>query len=153
MIAESSLFEALEAPAKQIGYDLISVKTNKGKDGWTLSIVVDKPEPISLDDIVNVSDALGKVLDEIDPIEEGYMLDVSSLGAEKPIPVDKLHLYVNRYVNLHLSHPVNGENILEGTLLGIEDGNVNLQIAIKAKKKTLVFPLGQVDRARLAIKF
>ena len=153
MIGEKELFSRLSGPVSEQGYELVSISTSKGKDGITLSIVVDRHDPIALEDIVKLSDFLSARLDEIDPIEDGYLLDVSSLGAEKPIALAKLPEYVGSYVNLHLSHPYQGENILEGTIVEIKEDTLFLEIAIKAKKKAIPLPLADIDRARLAIHF
>ena len=149
---ETRIFESLKPVLAELGYDLCEVRLSGGKDK-TLSVVVDRVEPISLEDIVSVSEAVSAKLDETDPIPEAYTLDVSSLGAEKPISVERLPDYVGFYVNLHLSHPYQGENILEGTLLEIDDESLVLQIAIKAKKKSITLPRADVDKARLAIEF
>ena len=88
------------------GYELVSLSlTNK-----TLSIVVDRVAPIDMDAIVEVTHILNDLLDEIDPIEGEYTLDVSSLGAEKPLKIEKLNDYINSYINVHLINPINGEN-------------------------------------------
>lgn len=140
-------------PLKEIGYDLIEVSFNKENGMDTLHIVVDKDEDISLEDIVKVSDLISMILDENDPIKEAYYLDVSSLGAEKPIDVTKLSKYVEKYVNLHLVNPYKGENYLEGTLKSVNETEVNLEIRIKANKKIITIPYKDIDKARLAIKF
>ena len=82
-----------------------------------------------------------------------YTLDISSLGAEKPIALEKLANYDGRYVHLHLSHPVQGENILEGTLKVVDEETLGLTFFIKGRKKDVTFPKKDVDSARLAIKF
>lgn len=140
-------------PLKEIGYDLIEVSFSKENGMDTLHIVVDKDEDISLEDIVKVSDLISMILDENDPIKEAYYLDVSSLGAEKPIDVTKLNKYVEKYVNLHLVNPYKGENYLEGTLKSVNETEVNLEIRIKANKKIITIPYKDIDKARLAIKF
>ena len=91
-------------------------------------------------------------MDEADPIEAAYTLDLSSAGAEKKIDVEKLPSYVGRFVHLHLSHPFKGENILEGTLLSMGEETV-LLVKDKSKKKEIRFPTNTIDGARLAIEF
>lgn len=150
---ENDILALLQDPLHQAGYQLSSLALTRAKEGSKLCVVVDRVAPISLEDIVRVSDLVSGLLDENDPIEEAYTLDVSSLGAEKPIPLPELPLYAGRYVNLHLSHPYKGENILQGTLTRIEGENLVLQIRDKARKKEIAFPLKDVDRARLAIEF
>ena len=152
MIEEEKIKGLLEGPLKDIGYDLVSVKLSGSKEK-TLSVVVDRVEAIDLDSIVTVSNLVSALLDEADPIEGAYTLNVSSLGAEKPIALEKLPLYIGAYVNLHLTHPYKGDNIVEGTLLKIEEDTVTLERKEKAKKVEISFPLATVDKARLAIRF
>ena len=135
------------------GFTLENVRYYLSKEGPKLELTVDRVEPISLDDIVNLSDFISAILDETDPIRGAYTLDISSAGAEKPIALEKLDQYDGRYVNLHLSHPVNGENILEGTLQVVDGETLGLTFFIKGRKKDVTFPKKDVDKARLAIKF
>jgi len=145
--------ELLSTFLEKEGYSLFKVDFNRnGKEG-TLSIVVDRDLPISLDDIVSISEKLSTYLDSVDPIDMPYTLDVSSLGVEKPIDLEKLPKFVGQYVNLHLSHPYKGENILEGTIEKIENEEVTLSFFVKGRKVLAAFPLNTVDKARLAIKF
>ena len=152
MKEEEIIVSLLSEPLKKLGYDLVEVRLKGGKEK-TLSIVVDRVEPISLDDIVTVSEAVSALLDEADPIESAYTLDISSLGAEKPIALEKLGEYVGRYVNLHLSNPYQGENILEGTIESIDEEILVLKLVIKGKAKNVELKRSNIDKARLAIQF
>jgi ribosome maturation factor RimP len=145
--------QALVEPLKQAGYELADVSLRRDKDGLTLAIVVDHEAPISLDDIVKVSDLINPLLDQADPIAGPYTLDVSSLGAEKELALDKLERYLDRYVALHLTHPYQGMNTLEGYLRQADGKTVALEIRQKAVKKTITLPRADIDKARLAIKF
>jgi ribosome maturation factor RimP len=141
----------LTDPLKQSGYDLAEVKETRDSDGLTLHVIVDRVSPISLDDIVKVSDLVNPILDKADPIASPYTLDVTSVGAEKPIKLERLGDYLGRYVHLHLAHPYEGENIIEGTLLKADE-NLVIRIQVKSKFKELTFPVSYVDKARLAIE-
>jgi ribosome maturation factor RimP len=151
--AISQVLEILTPPLKKAGYELAEVKLTRDNEGLTLHIYVDRDAPISLDDIVKVSDLINPLLDEADPIAEPYTLDVSSLGSEKPIPLDRLEHYLHYHVNLHLSKPHEGQNILEGDLEGVTLSEIKLLVAEKTRKKEISLPRGDVDKARLAIKF
>lgn len=144
--------KALSKVLEEMGYELYALNYRHQKDGDTLFVVVDRFAPISLNDIVLVSETLSPLLDELDPFEGAYTLDVSSLGSEKPVPIEKLHLYKGEYVHLHLSHPYKGANDLEGHLLSINEEELTLFIAIKGKKKEILIPLKDIDKARLAIE-
>lgn len=152
MLVEEKVRSIVEGRLKEEGYELYEVTYHPGKNA-SLQVIVDRVSPISLEEIVNVSNLISSLLDENDPTDEPYTLDVSSLGAEKPIAINRLEEYVGRYVNLHLKTPYKGENYLEGTLVGIAEGNVSLQIRQKQRKVIISFPYGDVDKARLAIEF
>ena len=93
------------------------------------------------------------LLDEIDPIEGEYTLDISSLGAEKPLKVEKLNDYINSYVNVHLINPINGENIYEGDLVSVNKNNITLSYRQKTRTKTVDITKENISKIRLAIKF
>ena len=152
MLVEEKVRNIVEAKLLEEGYELVSVAYKSGKNA-NMQIVVDRVKPISLEEIVHVSELVSSLLDQDDPTNEPYTLDVSSLGAEKPIEVARLEEYVGRYVNLHLKTPYKGENYVEGTLIQIKEGNVELQIKVKTKRPIISFPYGDVDKARLAIEF
>jgi len=153
MFEEEKVKNVLLRLLKERGYDLVSVKYSITSEGPQLQVVVDRDDPISLDDIVKLSDPVSSLLDKEDPIAGAYTLDISSLGAEKPIALDKLNRYVGRYLNLHLSHPYKGENILEGTLLKLDPGTVEFELTKKGRSEIASFPYRDIDKARLAIKF
>lgn len=153
MNEEEKVSALLTEPLLERGYRLVSVHYCVNADGPQLQVTVDRTEPISLDDIVALSDPISALLDKEDPIAGAYTLDVSSLGAEKPIAPSELSDYVGRYVNLHLSHPYHGENIVEGDLVSILNAQVTLRLNKKGRSISIEFPLGDVDKARLAIKF
>ena len=136
-----------------MGYELSSMSSRIEKGDRILSIVVDRVEPIDMEAIVEVSRELNKFLDEIDPFENPYTLDISSLGAEKPLDKDNLKDYLNRYVHVHLINPINGENIYEGTLVGQDENQITLEYRVKTRTKTVDITKSNISNIRLAIKF
>ncbi len=146
---ENTLVELLQPRINELGYDLYDLSFK----GGSLQIVIDRKEPISLDEVVSVSEAVSAILDEADPIEGAYTLDLSSAGAEKRIALDKLEDYVGSYLAIHLSHPYKGENDLQGTLISLTPETIDLEIAVKARKQIIQLNRADVEKARLAIKF
>ena len=86
--------EGLSEKLKGIGYELYSFKFIPKTR--MLEIVVDRDEEINLDDITNVSETISSYLDEHDFTDNPYTLDVSSLGVEKPIKLERLDKYVTK---------------------------------------------------------
>lgn len=151
MLDVNILKEQLENLLKDDGYTIEDIKYHKIEGENVLSIVVDHEENIDLAKISMVSEKISNFLDEIDPIEDAYTLDVSSLGAEKPIKLDRLEHYVDKKVNVHLSHPYLGENYIEGILKEVSDENVIIAYKEKTRTKEAKLLRKNIDRARLAV--
>ncbi|MBE6141462.1 MAG: ribosome maturation factor RimP [Erysipelotrichaceae bacterium] len=143
----------LETKLASMGYDLYSILFNVVKGEKHLSIVVDKVEPIDMNEIVKVSEALSTYLDEIDDSNDPYMLEVSSLGAEKPLKVEALSNYIDRYVEVRMINPINGENIYEGFIRKVNEESIDLEIRIKSRIKEINIAKSNISKIRLAIKF
>ena len=143
----------VKAKLNEIGYELILINSHVEKGEHLLSIVVDRVEPIDMEAIVEVSRVFNAYLDELNPFENAYTLDISSLGAEKPLNKDKLNDYVGRYIHVHLTNPINGENIYEGTLVGQDEEKITLEFRVKTRIKTVDITKSNISKIRLAIKF
>ena len=143
----------LEPIINEMGYEIYSLSVKRELGNTILDLVVDRVEPIDMDAITEVTNKVNEVLDETDPIEEEYMLSISSLGAEKPLKVEELHKYVNSYINLHLKNPINGENIYEGEIVNVNEDNLTLSYKIKTRTKSIEVRFDNIYKVRLAIKF
>ena len=143
----------LEKKAQELGYELVELTSRKEKGDLILSIVVDRVEPIDMNAISEFSNAMSSYLDEIDQSEERYFLDISSLGAEKPLKVGELDKYVGRYVNVHVTNAVEGNNIFEGTMEEVNEDSITISYRIKTRVKKVVILQSNIYKIRLAIKF
>lgn len=150
---EKQLSELILNKLASIKYDLISLNVSRNSGSLQVSIVVDRVEPINMEDIVEVTNVLSTYFDEIDPFESAYNLDISSLGAEKPLKVENLDAYVNSYVNVHVNNPIDGENIFEGTLKEVKDDSILVTKRIKTRSKDVEVMKENILKIRLAIKF
>lgn len=71
--------------AEQLGLRLWDVRFVKEGAQWYLRIFIDKDGGVSIDDCVDMSHAINKPLDEADPIEQSYCLEVSSPGTDREL--------------------------------------------------------------------
>lgn len=150
---EEDIRHLLEQPLLEKGFTLFDVKLYKGSEGLTLGLTLDSDKPLSLDDIILASDIINPLLDEKDLIKESYTLDVSSVGIEKPLDLSHLEKYVDRYVELHLSHPYKGENYLTGTIKEVKDDELIIEVKVKSKKQKITIPVNTIDRGKITIEF
>lgn len=146
------LKETLTKKINELNYDVVSLNMNVVKGNKTLTIVVDRVSPIDMNAIVELTHAINGILDEINPFDDPYTLDISSLGAEKPLSLDKLGDYIKRYIHVHLINPIEGENIYEGILEDLDENNIKLSYKIKTRTKIVDIKKENISKIRLAIK-
>lgn len=100
-----------------MGFALADVEYQKEYGSWVLTLFIDKPGGVTIDDCEAVSRAVEPILDEADPIEAQYVLSVSSLGLDRPIKKDgdfERNLGVEVYVGLYA--PFEGQKEFSGRL-------------------------------------
>ena len=144
-----ALKEQLAKRINEEGYDLYALSF--GND--VLNIVVDREQDIDMDAIVSITNVINAFLDEIDPFDKPYTVDVSSLGAEKPLNIDKLNAYQGKYIHVHLINPIKGENIYEGELTSVNDSSIILTYKNKTRSIPVEITKNNISKIRLAIKF
>ena len=150
---EKQLSELITKKLESINYDLVSLKVSRNGGSLSVGIVVDRVAPINMDDIVEVTNVLSGYFDEIDPFDAAYNLDISSLGAEKPLKVENLSDYVSSYINVHVNNPIDGENIFEGILKEVNNNSILVTRRIKTRSKDVEVMKSNILKIRLAIKF
>jgi ribosome maturation factor RimP len=138
----------------ELNLELVDIEyVKEGKD-WFLRVFIDSEDGIDIEDCGNVSEKLSEVLDEKDPIENLYFLDVSSPGAERPLKKDKdFQKAIGKQVAVKTYEPINGEKMFEGQLLNFDGAEITLLQTIKTRKKEIVIPYEKVASARLAVTF
>ncbi|MBR4456077.1 MAG: ribosome maturation factor RimP [Solobacterium sp.] len=123
-------------------------------DSRTLQIAIMKEDgSMDLDTCAEVSDQLSGVLDEDDPIEGAYTLEVCSPGAEREIrDLQELEQMDHPYVFLRLKHPVKKMTELTGEVQQYSNGMITLMYRDKAAVRTAEIPAEDVEYIRLAVR-
>ena len=70
--------ESIEAPLKEMDIFVESVTWELENNYYYLKIVLDKVNGIDLDTIVEATNIINPILDDLDLIQDEYILDVSS---------------------------------------------------------------------------
>ena len=126
----------------------------KGRDFYLTVYVEKEDEVTTLDEVIAVSDLMSAKLDEEDVIQQEYILDVSTSGAEKEIrDFTKLPKYIGKYMYVKFKNPFSGFNDITGTLEKIEGNIVTMSYRVKTRTKEITFEIDNISKAHLAIKF
>lgn len=146
--------ELLEPTIRALGYDVWDVEFVKEGADWFLRITIDAEDGIGIDDCEKVSRAVDPILDEADPIEQSYRLEVSSPGVERTIRTPA-HIEVCRgeKVRVHLFKALAGAKQHVGVLQGYraEENAVELQVA--GEREPLVIPMESIGRMTTVFDF
>ena len=79
----AAVVEALVRPTVEgFGLRLWDVRFEKEGPDWFLRVLIDRDEPLDTDTCEAVSRAIDPILDEADPIDQSYYLDVGRRDAE-----------------------------------------------------------------------
>ena len=115
--------------AESVGCSIWDVEYVKEAGTWFLRVYIDKPGGISIEDCEAVSRPLSDKLDEADPIEGSYTLEVSSAGADRALKKpEHFHQFMGTEVEVKLYRPRDGRKEYVGLLRAYADGNVTLDV-------------------------
>ncbi len=130
--------------------DLVDVEFVKEGDNWFLRVIIDKEGGIDIDDCGRISEKISKKLDELDPIDASYFLEVCSPGAERPLKTrEDIEEAIGEYVHIKTNQEIDGAFDFEGELLAFADE----MVGIKDGKQRVTIPYHLIAKIRLAIKF
>ncbi len=142
--------EWVESIIKDSEIELVDVEYVKEQHGWVLRVFLDKPGGIDLQDCQSVSEVLSDILDQEDPIPGPYSLEVSSPGLERPLKKESdFERFSGRLVNIRTYSAVEGRKNFQGTLLGLAEG----QVQVEVDGTVYAIPLDLISKARLAVEF
>ena len=119
--------EAIEPTVTELGYKIWDVTYSKVGADYHLEITIDSDAGIYIEDCEKVHKAIDPILDEVDPIESFYYLDVSSPGLERELRTDEhIAASIGQRVEAKLFAQRDGRKSVVGTLASYEDGIVTV---------------------------
>lgn len=143
--------ELAEPVAESIGCWLWDVEFVKEGTRKILRITIDSEEGVNIEDCEKMHRAMDPILDEADPIEEAYYLEVSSPGVERELRT-QIHIDACEgwNVEVKLYAPVNGVKLFRGVLL---PSGENEEIRIDVEGQTLEFSRSAVAKINTYFEF
>lgn len=131
----AAIAEELAAPIlEEMGLQLWDVVYEKEGSGWYLRYYVDKDGGIDINSCEAFSRAISDVLDEADPIDGSYTLEVSSPGIERQLTRDwHFETLMGQQLLVRLIRPVEGVRDFIGTLTDYRDGTLTLLLDEKTE--------------------
>ena len=117
--------EIIEPKVTELGYRIWDVTYSKIGADFHLEITIDSDRGINIEDCEKVHRAIDPILDEYDPIENFYYLEVSSPGIEREIRTEEhIALTLGEVVEVKLFAARAGMKSFIAKLLSYEGGEV-----------------------------
>lgn len=143
------LQDLIEPVVKKEGYELVRVMTI-GQANPTLQVMIDTLDgrDVTVDDCAKVSRALSDMLDEKDPIENRYSLEVSSPGLDRPLTkLEHFERFLGYDIKLETEEKVENRKRFKGKIAKVADQNVILS----AEDAEYTIPFATISKAKLVI--
>jgi len=147
----NTIREHCEPIIEELGYDLVDLEYVKENNENYLKFYIGKPEGITIDDCQRVSEIVGDKLDELDPIEESYYLEVSSPGLDRPLKTDKdLRRNLGKEVEISLYKSLEGKKKYVGELVDFSDNSIKIRMDNLEEKE---IERDIISNIKLSLKF
>lgn len=151
----SKIADAAEQVVRPIveanGMELVEVEFKKLYGTPTLTVYIDKPGGVSLDDCELIHRAIDGPMDELDPTEGApYNLNVSSPGLDRPLKtLNDYKRKLGEKVEVSLYAPVEGKK----KYIAVLDEATEEEITLKEGEKIIKIQLKQIAAAKPYIEF
>jgi len=150
-VIDTARIETLVAPSLEaMGYRLVRVAVTGGRRAVVLQVMAERidDKPMGVDDCTEVTHTVSALLDVADPIENAYVLEVSSPGIDRPlVRREDYERFRGHEAKLELSAPLDGRRRFRGKLLGIEADRVRINLG----DEIVELPLASIQRAKLVL--
>lgn len=151
MAKNEVLLEEIATPiCSEFGVYVYECEYKKEGGNYYLRLFIDKDGGVTIEDCENVSRKVNDKLDELDPIKEEYIFEVSSPGMDRKLTRDwHFEKALGKEVDLKLFAPFEGSKTLTGILTGYDHSLLSIQIGDRVVR----IEKGKTSSVRLAINF
>ena len=147
----AALTKLIEPAAKAEGLELVRVKMMGGTSDPTLQVMAEDPatRQLTLEDCARLSRRLSDLLDEADPIESAYRLEVSSPGIDRPLTrLSDFEDWKSHEAKVSLAEKLNGRKQFTGELLGTQGDEILIDVPGVGETR---LPFAAVHSAKLVM--
>lgn len=152
LLADIAAVQRLIEPAAEAeGLSLVRVKMMGGAGDPTLQVMAEDPatRQLTLEDCARLSRRISDVLDEADPIEHAYRLEVSSPGIDRPLTrISDFDDWKGHEARIVLAEKLDGRKVFAGLLRGTEGTTVLVEVPVQG---AMGVPFDAIQSAKLVM--
>ena len=146
------LAEIVTPAIEGLGFELVRIRLMGGKTR-TLQIMADRPDGgIIVEDCAKISTAVSVVLDVEDPVEDQYILEVSSPGIDRPLTrLKDFEMWKGYEARIETTELIDGRRRFKGLLQGVEGEEVLIELEEGAEAVTIGLQFEWLSDAKLVL--
>ena len=152
---EQKVYEAISRATESLGLELIEVKIGGHKNDISIEVLADKTEGgISLEACSELNRSIVEMIDKEGILsEDGYSLEVSSPGLDRPLMTSKDYLRnLDSEVRILYIEKIAGKGEHTGIVKSVTEDTVTLVIGkTKKEQQEIVVPIGKILKGLLVI--
>jgi ribosome maturation factor RimP len=151
---EKKIYELAADIGEVIHVRVLDVEDVKEHGMRIIRVTADTDEGLTVDDSTALNEALSQKLDEIDPIDGEYFLEVTSPGIERELKTDgDIAGAIGKYICIKGYEKIENEKEIYGTLVDYDGEKVTIDARIKQFSKKVQVEKKKIAKIRLAVKF
>ena len=148
---KDQLYALIAPEVAALGYRCVDVDFEKVGRDWILTVYINTRSGVTLDDCELVSHRISDLLDEADPIEQSYLLEVSSPGIDRPFKtVADYEDHVDELIEVKLFAPVEGNKSYTALLNAASETGIEIRLE---DEQLLQLTYDQIAKAAPHIEF
>ena len=145
---KSRLTALLDAAAAARGFELVLLETSGPRREPIVTVYLDHDGGITIDQIAQSNAWIDEALEGQSGLENGYTLEVSSPGIERPlVKLADFVRFTGSDAKISVSSEIDGRKHFTGTIAGVEGSDV----LVESDGETVRIPHDRITRAHLRV--
>ncbi|MEW5795458.1 MAG: ribosome maturation factor RimP [Candidatus Zixiibacteriota bacterium] len=141
---KQTVSELVAAPLEAQGYELADVVVSRYKTSTTVRLFVYGENGVTIDECARLSRVIGAVIDGTGLFENGYTLEVSSPGLDRPLLTLRDYKYrVGETVRVEFLD--RARKAVVGEIVAVDDNRVTFRVA----DEVITIDLPEIKRAQI----
>lgn len=150
----NTLKKLIEPIVKVNNLNFVDIEYIKEGNDWILRVFVEnEDDELTIDQLSNLSRLISQKLDEEDPIDKSYFLEVSSPGVERPLrKISDYDRFAGENIKVSTYRKINNSKEFIGELIGIDENKV-VTIKLKDSEEEIKLKFADISKANLHEEF
>ena len=125
---EIRIYDALKEVAIENGFEVVSVSVVGSKKSPILKVFIDVEGGVSFEELASAQACLNPIIEEIDPFDAPYTLEVSSPGIDRPLVfLSHFEKFVGSEAHVRTQMPVEERRNFNGVIKAVEGNTVVIE--------------------------